>query len=79
MQHHHHKMLSIWLFIGVLLLVYGVIILVVSVAEYAHPMPVVLAGKHLNLWAGVILTLIGAFYTVRFWPRKRRAQHEGAQ
>jgi hypothetical protein len=70
MKHHHHKMLSVWLFIGALLLIYGLIILVVSIANYSHPAPVVLANEHLNLWAGVLLTLIGAFYTIRFWPRK---------
>jgi hypothetical protein len=70
MKHHHHKMLSVWLFIGALLLIYGLIILVVSIANYSHPAPVVLAKEHLNLWAGVLLTLIGAFYTIRFWPRK---------
>ena len=70
MKHHHHQMLSVWLFIGALLLIYGLIILIVSIANYAHPAPVVLANEHLNLWAGVLLTLIGAFYTIRFWPRK---------
>lgn len=71
MKHHHHQMLSVWLFIGALLLIYGLIILIVAIANYSHPAPVVLANEHLNLWAGVLLTLIGAFYTIRFWPRKR--------
>ena len=72
MKHHHHQMLSVWLFIGVLLLIYGVIVLTVSILNYSHPAPVVLANDHLNLWAGVLLTLVGAFYTIRFWPRKGR-------
>ncbi|HZQ42303.1 MAG TPA: hypothetical protein VFA99_03585 [Acidobacteriaceae bacterium] len=71
MKHHHHQMLSVWLFIGALLLIYGLIILTVSILNYSHPAPVVLANEHLNLWAGVLLTIIGAFYTIRFWPRKR--------
>lgn len=71
MKHHHHQMLSVWLFIGALLLIYGLIILTISILNYSHPAPVVLANEHLNLWAGVLLTLIGAFYTIRFWPRKR--------
>lgn len=71
MKHHHHQMLSVWLFIGALLLIYGLIILIVSIASYSHPAPVVLANEHLNLWGGVLLTLIGTFYTIRFWPRKR--------
>jgi len=77
MKHHHHQMLSVWFFIGVLLLIYGLIILTVSLMEYSHPAPVVLAGYHLNVWAGVVLTLFGLFYTIRFRPRpKRRDQGE---
>jgi len=72
MKHHHHQMLSVWLFIGVLLLVYGLIILFISIAEYSHPAPVVLAKDHLNVWAGGLLTAVGGFYTIRFWPRSRR-------
>jgi hypothetical protein len=72
MEHHHHKMISVWFFIGALLLIYGVIILAISILTYSHPAPVVLANEHLNLWGGILLTLVGAFYTIRFWPRKGR-------
>lgn len=74
MKHHHHQMLSIWLFIGVLLLIYGLIILVVSISEYSHPAPVVLASDHLNVWGGILLTVVGGFYTIRFWPRSKRRE-----
>lgn len=77
MKHHHQQMLSVWFFIGLLLLTYGVIILTISLLEYSHPAPVVLASYRLNVWAGVILTLFGVFYTTRFRPRwKRRDQDE---
>lgn len=65
-------MLSVWFFIGALLLTYGIIILAVSILNYSHPPKVVLANEHLNLWAGGLLTLVGAFYTIRFRPRKSR-------
>lgn len=71
MKHHHQQMLPVWFFIGVLLLIYGIIILAVSIADYSHPASVVLAGDHLNLWGGLLLTAIGAFYTIRFWPRRK--------
>ena len=71
-HHRHHKMLPVWFFIGALLLVYGVIILSVGVEEYRHPPAVVLANYHASLWGGILLTLLGAFYTVKFWPRTRR-------
>jgi membrane protein implicated in regulation of membrane protease activity len=79
MKHHHHQMLSVWFFIGLLLLTYGVIVLSVSLLEYSHPAPVVLANEHLNVWAGVLLTLFGVFYTVRFRPRRKRRDESGPQ
>jgi len=71
-HHEHHEMLPVWFFIGVLLLVYGVIILYVGISEYSHPAPVVLAKYHSSVWGGIFLVIIGGFYTLRFWPRARR-------
>jgi len=71
-QHRHHRMLPVWFFIGVLLLTYGIIILATSLIDLHHPTRVVLAAYHAGVWGGVILTLLGAGYTVRFWPRPRR-------
>lgn len=71
-HHEHHRMLPVWFFIGALLLIYGVIILWVGIREYNHPAHVILARAHASLWGGLILIAIGAFYTIRFWPRRRR-------
>lgn len=69
-QHRHHRMLPVWFFIGVLLLVYGVIILVTSLS-YLHQPNVVLANYHAGIWGGVVLILLGGVYTLKFWPRRR--------
>jgi hypothetical protein len=65
-------MLPVWFFIGVLLTVYGAIILVTSVADYSDPPTVVLASYHAGLFGGILLLLIGTFYTVWFWPGRRK-------
>ena len=62
-------MLPVWFFIGVLLTLYGVIILVTAIRELSHPPAVVLAQYHAGIWGGILLILIGGFYTLRFWPR----------
>ena len=63
---HKRGLVSIWFFIGVLLLVYGLIILV---AEVTMPMPhVVMADLRPGLWWGGLLTAIGAVYSVVFRP-----------
>jgi len=71
-HHVHHKMLPVWFFIGVLLLVYGIIILYVGIREFSRPAPVVLASYHASIWGGSILILLGGFYTLRYWPRRQR-------
>lgn len=71
-HHEHHKMLPVWFFIGALLLVYGVIILYTGITEYNHPAPVVLANYHAPIWGGILLIVLGGFYTIRFWPRRRK-------
>jgi hypothetical protein len=63
-------MLSIWFFIGVLLLAYGALILGAGLYELSVPPehPVVLFELHAGIWWGVLLLAIGAVYTVRFRP-----------
>ena len=65
-------LVSIWFFIGVLLVAYGVLILGASVYDVSNPAehPVVLAELHAGLWMGALILAIGAFYTYRFYPKK---------
>lgn len=65
---HRPGMVSIWFFIGVLLLAYGVLILGAGLYGLSHPPAVVLADLHAGIWWGVLLIIMGAFYTFRFLP-----------
>jgi FtsH-binding integral membrane protein len=71
-QHRHHRMLPVWFFIGVLLLVYGVIVLAASLTPAGRHPHVVLAQYHAGLWGGLVLVLMGGGYTFRYWPRRGR-------
>jgi len=64
--------ISIWFFIGVLLTVYGVMILGYGLWELAtgNVTNVVLANLHAPVWWGGIMLLLGIFYSVRFRPGK---------
>lgn len=66
-------MLPVWFFIGVLLTLYGVIILCTAILNFNRPDGIVLAQYHPGLWGGILLLLIGGFYTFRFWPRASAA------
>lgn len=67
---HRPGMISIWFFIGALLLIYGVLILGAGLYEKAAPAehPVVLANLHAGIWWGALLIVLGAFYSFRFSP-----------
>jgi len=65
-------MISIWLFIGISLLVNGALILGAGIYQMinppAHP-EVVLFNLHANLWWGAVLFLVGLFYCIQYRPR----------
>jgi hypothetical protein len=65
--------ISIWFFIGVSLLVNGLLILAAGIYELIHPpaAPVVLFHLHAGVWWGALLTAIGAFYCIHFAPGKK--------
>ena len=65
-------MLPVWFFIGVLLTIYGAIILFVAIANFHHPPEVVLAQYHADIYGGILLLLLGGIYTYWFWPSRRR-------
>lgn len=62
--------ISIWFFIGISLLVNGLLIFASGLYEFVHPpeVPVVLFKLHASVWWGGLLTLIGTIYCVKFWP-----------
>ena len=64
--------ISIWFFIGVLLTVYGVMILGYGLWELISGTVanVVLANLHAPVWWGATMLLLGIFYSVRFRPGK---------
>jgi hypothetical protein len=65
--------ISVWFFIGISLLVDGMLITAAGVWEVFSPPsnPVVLFHLHAGVWWGVILLAVGLFYCVRFAPARR--------
>jgi hypothetical protein len=69
----HDSGISIWFFIGISLLVDGILIVAAGIWEVLHPPanPVVLFHLHANVWWGAALLIFGIIYCVRFAPNKR--------
>jgi hypothetical protein len=65
------EMLSIWFFVGVMTLAYGLVLLPYGAWEWftGHEANTVLNNLHPTFWWGTLLTLFGGFYTLRYRPR----------
>ena len=68
---HKPGMISIWFFIGVLLVAYGLLTCGAGIYEYLVPptAPTVLANLHAGIWWGALILALGVFYTLRFRPK----------
>jgi hypothetical protein len=72
--------LSIWFFIGLSMLVNGILITgagVWELASHAHN-PVLALNHHASIWWGALLLVFGAVYTYHFSPRRERARNAGS-
>ncbi len=66
-------MISIWYFIGLLILIYGILITGTGIVDWISPpasLPA-LANLHAAVWWGGLMIVLGAFYTVTFRPGRR--------
>ena len=63
--------LSIWFFVGVMTLLYGIVLLPYGAWEWftGNEAPTVLNHLHPTFWWGLLLTIFGASYTFHYRPR----------
>ena len=67
--------IQIWFFIGVLLLIYGGMILGYGVVEWTtgnYAPDVQLTNLHAPVWWGGVLAFLGILYCVKFRPGRAR-------
>jgi hypothetical protein len=69
---HEDHQIPIWFFIGMTLLVYGVVIFFYGLVSWGGEDRKAMAMGHLHadVWWGAAMAALGAFYTVRFRPGK---------
>jgi uncharacterized membrane protein HdeD (DUF308 family) len=65
--------ISIWFFIGALVLVYGVLVLGAGIYELFSPSPttVVLSELHAGIWWGALMIVLGAIPFFKSFPRAK--------
>jgi hypothetical protein len=65
-----HRIIPVWFFVGVILLIYGILILATGIYEFHSPPPTVLANLHPAVWWGVLLTILGGIFVYIHMPKK---------
>jgi uncharacterized membrane protein YidH (DUF202 family) len=65
-----HHIIPVWFFVGVLLLIYGVLILASGIYNWSQPADVVLSNLHAPVWWGGLLVVLGVVYCALFRPGK---------
>lgn len=63
-----HHIIQVWFFVGLLLLIYGVIIFVTGLREWSNLPDTVLANLHAPVWWGGLLIVLGGVYCGVFRP-----------
>ena len=68
-----HEIIPVWFFVGVLLFIYGLLILGSGLMQWSRPSDVVLADKHAPVWWGGLMIVLGAVYLAKFRPKSKAA------
>jgi len=64
-----HRIIPVWFFVGLLLLIYGTLIFISGLAEWSNPPATVLAELHAPVWWGGLMVVLGISYVLMFRPR----------
>lgn len=64
--------LNVWLYIGGLLAIYGVLLIGGGIVQWIHPPGTVLEQYHATFWAGIVLLFVGGLYVALQGPFRRR-------
>lgn len=64
-----HHIIPVWFFVGILLFIYGVLIVISGLSEWnTPPAGVQLTELHAPVWWGGVLTVLGGVYCLLFRP-----------
>ena len=65
-----HRIIPVWFFVGVILLIYGILIFATGISEFSNPPATVLANLHPAVWWGALLMILGGIFVFVHLPRK---------
>jgi hypothetical protein len=66
-----HHMIPVWFFVGVLLFIYGILILIQGISEWSHPPSTELSNLHPTVWWSFVLIILGGIFTWKHFPGRK--------
>jgi len=73
---HKGVIIPVWFFVGVLLAIYGALILASGLWELSQPSRTILGELHAPIWWGALLTIVGSLYAWIFRPKPPQQNFE---
>jgi FtsH-binding integral membrane protein len=70
MAEQQQHVIPIWFFVGIIMLIYGILICITGITEFSNPPKTVLANLHAPIWWGAVLAAFGGLFTFLFRPKK---------
>ena len=73
--------ISIWWFVGVQMLIYGLLVCAAGIYSAVHgePPELQMSSLHAGIWWGALMAAIGAFYVWHFRPSKHGGEEPHAE
>ena len=65
-----HRIIPVRFFVGVILLIYGILIFATGISEFSNPPATILANLHPAVWWGALLMILGGIFVFVHLPRK---------
>lgn len=69
------RMIPVWFFAGILITLYGLLIFIIGIYWYVHPINIVAGYLHVGIWWGILMTIFGLFLIIKNIPKKREQQN----
>jgi hypothetical protein len=66
-----HHMIPVWFFVGMLLLIYGILILIQGISEWPNPPHTELSNLHPTVWWSFVLIVLGGIFCWKHFPKKQ--------
>ena len=63
-------MIPVWFFVGILLLIYGLVIFISGIYWYINTADIIAGHLHAGIWWGSLMIILGIYFVIKYLPNK---------